>query len=176
MSYLLCIDPGSHLGYSLFQGEALYEFGVIDGGEHVDRYDKINYMEDQVRSLFSGRRPYKLVIENIGPLRQMNQDANFWLNYTFGFAVSIANRSEMEIELVNPSTLKARVRTSGLLTEDEIIKYTTKMKKTGEVKKCALKKTAIVLAVNRMFHLSLKTTQDDVADAIAFGALSLGRI
>lgn len=167
---ILTIDPGSNLGWSVWNDKqlcqnGLFEYGLIDGGKHKDLYDRVNFIEDQVKTLFSKFRPSKFVIEAIQAIAQPSKSANFWLNYTYGCAVSNANRADIQIIEVNPGTLKKQLKELGSMFKENDPDC---FGKNGQ-----LNKDGVITVVNRFLGLELKKKDHNIADAIALGLVTL---
>lgn len=164
--YTLCIDPGSNIGWAVYNGTKLTDYGLIDGGKHEALYNRINYIEDQISALISKWTPVRLIIEGITAISQPSKAANFWLNYTFGFCTSTASRAKIPIEEINPASLKKHLRASGVVSRES---HPEAYGKNGQINK-----VGVVHIVNTHLGLGLKKKDHNIADAIALGLVGLG--
>jgi Holliday junction resolvasome RuvABC endonuclease subunit len=159
------IDPGRNLGWAVgnMVDGSLMDMGMSRPESDIF-YDQVSYMHRHLPAILSKTyKPKLVVVEAVGPIRQPNAAANFWLSYSRGLVIAVANSYDIPILEVYPATLKKFIRER--LTEEEIQKYAGNR---GSVKKQA----SVVLA-NRFFGLNLLMKDHNVADAVCFVAYGL---
>jgi len=146
---VLTIDPGSKLGYSVWEdGEVIcYGEQTVAASDKATTYSRYVQMQENIRRMFYDYKPSTLVIEQVAAYGGSSTlNAKLWLLGTFFESVCEAERAGCKVVAVPIMSLKAGVAGSG-----------------------KAKKVDMVHAVNKQMGTRLALKDHNTADAIGLG-------
>ena len=146
---ILCIDPGSNLGYAAFDTDGyLFEYGQLKTNLKNTQEQRLYEMESNISTLFSHFEPGVVVMENVltAAYQLKSKDAVLWLVGTYTITCVLTAEHNVGLVTVLPNVLKKHVTGKGNAT-----------------------KHLMIDAVNKRFKLNLKKSEHNKADALGLG-------